>query len=415
MEFNKNDFKEYLDAIGAKEYVFDNQECTEEKFENILLPLTDDKTLLDKIINNISESKPIYSLKNKNLDISIAISSIFNYKYYFNFMEYVFKNDDALGNKILDIGCDSGILTCYLALKFPNKQIVGVDKCEEGISCANELADKFNLKNIRFICAEIGEINEKFDTVISSRTFNENNTKVFGNRFFLLDYTSQKKLAIDVNTAYSKNISELVDDNGCFISVERIGMNALLLGWMYALNGEHLVPLFETFEYKNSGDHGDDNKFAFMVFKKNDITLPDSDVEDFYSRIIMPQEPNESVPLRDPSMGALKLHKYKNKFIKGYYYSRDGVIYAKTTLWTDKRDDGLLCEQFDVDLDTYMLSVIDGNALENVKKQLEADKNNYKEKGYTAKLFTSINPSISYIMQFENKKKVKKKPKKKKK
>ena len=412
MQFDRNDFKEYLGEIGVKDY-------GDEEIIGVLETLTDDSRLIEKIVYCLAfpEIRPdsFYSLKNKNYDISLALTSFFDYEYYFYVMEHLFKHADRIGNEVLDVGCDNGILTCYLALRFPEKRFIGIDQCNEGVSCAKKLADQLGLKNIEFICSKAAKFDRKFDTVISSTTFHENIEREFQGRFFLLDYAQQKQLAIQSFQRYSKHISDLVKDGGTFISCERIGKNPLMLGWMDALNEECLVPYFGSFDYKAFDYHGDDDNFVYMIYEKNKAILPETDIETFYQGVIMPREPNESIPLKNPSMGSLKLHKYKDEFIKGNYYLYDGIIYAKHTLWTDKRNDGLLLEKYDLESGAYMLSVINGSELEDIKSNMDIEEDWYKEQGYKARPFANMNPSIPYIMQFSKQKKIQKKSKKKKK
>ena len=81
----------------------------------------------------------------------------------------------------------------------------------------------------------------------------------------------------------------------------------------------------------------------------------------------------------------------------------------------DKRNDGLLLEKYDLESGAYMLSVINGSELEDIKSNMDIEEDWYKEQGYKARPFANMNPSIPYIMQFSKQKKIQKKSKKKKK
>lgn len=73
--------------------------------------------------------------------------------------------------KILDAGCGNGILTCFLAKRFPDATIIGIDISAEGIEQARKLALNLSLTNIKF---EVGDIKDfsfdatdSFDLILS--------------------------------------------------------------------------------------------------------------------------------------------------------------------------------------------------------------------------------------------------------
>ncbi len=73
--------------------------------------------------------------------------------------------------KILDAGCGNGILTCFLAKRFPDATIIGIDISAEGIEQARKLALSLALTNIKF---EVGDIKDflfdatdSFDLILS--------------------------------------------------------------------------------------------------------------------------------------------------------------------------------------------------------------------------------------------------------
>ena len=410
MNYDKKDFQKFASDIGLKYYGYAN-------LEDVLKIYTKDEQLIENIVFNISNPElrfnNFYSLKNNNLDLSIVISSYFDYEYYLFAVEYIMKNSDSIGDNTLDIGCDNGIIICYLAKKFPNKKFTGIDKCKESIECAKQLAEKLSLENVQFIALDINDIKESFDTVISSRTFNENYSKYLSNRLFLLDYEKQQQLVTEVNDSYSKSISKIINKSGTLISLERIGKNIMLYGWLKALHNNGLIANLNAFDFNEF--YGEGNNFSCAVFKNEDQYFEDADlsIDEFYCKTIMPKEVDESVPIRNSSLGDLKLHLYKNDLIIGYYFTKQNIIMAYIALWTDKRDDGLLCEQFNCETGEYLLCALNGNTRENVIEQIQGIKNTFKNDGYDVKNYACIKPSIEYIMQFSKAKRITKTKKKK--
>ena len=58
-------------------------------------------------------------------------------------------------NRILDIGCNIGITTCFYATLYPEATIIGVDRNQVVIACAKKLAAKLHLTNVEFIEADV--------------------------------------------------------------------------------------------------------------------------------------------------------------------------------------------------------------------------------------------------------------------
>lgn len=70
------------------------------------------------------------------------------------------------GDKILDVGCGSGVLLEKLRELYPNKEIIGLDLNEK----AAEVCEK---KGFRVITKELKDVDETFDTIIFSSVLHE--------------------------------------------------------------------------------------------------------------------------------------------------------------------------------------------------------------------------------------------------
>lgn len=70
---------------------------------------------------------------------------------------------------ILDAGCGRGTWSFYLARKFPNAQVIGLDKMADSLSVCNFLAEKTSFKNVSFIQREFLDMDYKnqFNLVLS--------------------------------------------------------------------------------------------------------------------------------------------------------------------------------------------------------------------------------------------------------
>jgi len=63
-------------------------------------------------------------------------------------------NSKIKGEKIIDIGCGSGLLTVFYAINNPTAQFTGIDVSEDAIRAAEERTAKYSLKNIRWVCGD---------------------------------------------------------------------------------------------------------------------------------------------------------------------------------------------------------------------------------------------------------------------
>lgn len=71
---------------------------------------------------------------------------------------------------ILDFGCGLGILTTWYALRFPDANLVGIDRSAASIAIAQEKAKDLGLRNLRFICLDLqtGPLAGSFDMVLAT-------------------------------------------------------------------------------------------------------------------------------------------------------------------------------------------------------------------------------------------------------
>ncbi|MFQ5960575.1 MAG: class I SAM-dependent methyltransferase [Candidatus Methylomirabilales bacterium] len=120
----------------------------------------------------------IYVLKNTTLALSIDVTSQYCSQMYEQFLAWFLRARFPTPKSVLDVGCDNGILTCFYATVFPEAEVVGVDKCEQGIRCARELSGRLNLANVRFEVRDLLNLegvfpDQSFDLIVSTTVFHE--------------------------------------------------------------------------------------------------------------------------------------------------------------------------------------------------------------------------------------------------
>ena len=182
-------------------------------------------------------NKKFYELKNRSLEGSVYVSAAFDSGVFRHIGNIIMDCADRLGDKVLDLCCDCGIVTCFMAKYYPDKHYVGIDINESAINNAKELAEWFGLNNVEFICSDVYELNlnEKFSAVTSFRSLldaAEKKTKglnFIGNRDEREE--SYKEAFSDFADAVARNLNE----NGFLLSVERYTAEYGWLGWLKAL------------------------------------------------------------------------------------------------------------------------------------------------------------------------------------
>lgn len=121
--------------------------------------------------------------------------------YTHNFLNEI---DIKPGMSILDVGCGTGNVTCWLAKKVGEKGlVVGVDSSESQLNIAKEQAAALNLNNIKFLhysVYEIDKIPTAFDVVYSR---------------FLLVHLDQPVRALELMYSLVKSQGVLACDEQC--------------------------------------------------------------------------------------------------------------------------------------------------------------------------------------------------------
>lgn len=124
------------------------------------------------------EDVDVYPLKNTSLALSTDVTSQYCNQIYRVFLSWFCRERFPAPSSLLDVGCDNGILTCFYALRYPEAEVVGVDKSEQGLACARELADRLHIANVRFEVCDLQDVQgsfpeQDFDLILSTTVFHE--------------------------------------------------------------------------------------------------------------------------------------------------------------------------------------------------------------------------------------------------
>jgi SAM-dependent methyltransferase len=94
----------------------------------------------------------LYRAKNATWELSRDVTSQHAGRQYANYLTlFASVKEPPAAARVVDIGCDNGLATCFYASMFPEAEVIGIDRCAEGIACAVHLAQMLGLTNVRFI------------------------------------------------------------------------------------------------------------------------------------------------------------------------------------------------------------------------------------------------------------------------
>jgi SAM-dependent methyltransferase len=91
-----------------------------------------------------------YDLKNSSLDLSLYVGEFYSSSMWRAFAEWLIRENFDHPAQVLDLGCENGVLTCFIASIWPDSTVIGVDRSTPAIAAAQALADKLGLKNVSF-------------------------------------------------------------------------------------------------------------------------------------------------------------------------------------------------------------------------------------------------------------------------
>ena len=81
---------------------------------------------------------------------------------------YIAENKEYFGKTILEVGCDAGYMTGFLAKTFPDAKIVSIDRSESAMNIAKanlEILDVHNVELKHCALKDVKEFNFKIDKI----------------------------------------------------------------------------------------------------------------------------------------------------------------------------------------------------------------------------------------------------------
>ena len=223
----------------------------------------------DKETAYLHRQEELVAYLNQSLQMSLLAASFYDRVFFRRVLEYLFSYDTFWNGNILDIGCGNGILTCFLALRYPEALVTGMDLSKNALSVARELAQRLSVTNVQFV--EAGALEQrKYDTLFTCRTVHENIA-----RRPLCEEWSQTALTpeeqIKRHEPYARELSTRIHAGGHLISVERYEEDGAYTGLIRALERCNIYPVKGT-HMQFSCKNGDETAtFQAMIFHSSEM------------------------------------------------------------------------------------------------------------------------------------------------
>ena len=256
---------------NTKDFVADLMYKTDKEYT------TEVATFLNsRALGQNSDNDSFYRLKNKTLAGSLCVSAAFDSGVFRHIGNMLVDNSDLLCGTVLDIGCDCGIVTCFMASENPDTKFIGVDKNELAVNNAKELAESLGLKNVEFVTADVYDfaLEEKANAVTSFRCLldiAQTQTKgvsVIGER------GEREARYAEAFSPLAKAVCDNLSDGGTVISVERYTALYGWLGWMSALSNNGVNPLSDKCALRTAQDISSTIEYSVTFAQKGSNSSP---------------------------------------------------------------------------------------------------------------------------------------------
>lgn len=325
-----------------------------------------------------------YEMKNASLDGALIFNGGYQGDAYRQLCNWIMDNHDALGRDILDIGCECGVMTCFLAEALPDAQITAVDRSASAIKAASELAKRLGLTNISFIHADIRELEGKqYDTVVCMRMLQENCDL----DSVMQQYQLLKKEANDFSEnidPFARAVCGCVKDGGFLISSERTDVDPVYLGWLQKVNelGFTLVPgSYREIECREMENKGHLQSFIMQKIGADDPV----EVYRFWCACQVAHTQLAKDDVFNGWYADMELQNFGKDIIDGFLLEDpDGNPLLTYSVWSYKDELNLVMLYQAMD-DEHILSLYSSKATDELVSTIESMKKEYEAQGAVAR------------------------------
>lgn len=217
-----------------------------------------------------ASTQAFYDFKNSDPEISRSFSEAFDGDILRKACNYIDAHRYCFGSSILEVGCDCGYMTGFLAKTFPDARIISVDRCASAIETAKKRLEGMGLHNVEFRAASPEDLTERFDTVFCMRILHENLEDALV-PFPGEPLDGQIARFGEITEAYTELLLSRLNENGALCVFERDTGDPLLCGWMTKLCLSGCAPDLQTYGQILCEEAGEAQPFQAFVCRRGTV------------------------------------------------------------------------------------------------------------------------------------------------
>ena len=99
---------------------------------------------------HILRQNDLVDYMNTSPKLSIICAGFYDYDFIRQMADYLVAHKELIGEKVIDLGCGNGILTCFAAILSPESKVRGVDISDGAIGVAAKIAESLDIDNADF-------------------------------------------------------------------------------------------------------------------------------------------------------------------------------------------------------------------------------------------------------------------------
>lgn len=187
------------------------------------------------------KTQAVYELKNADLDLALAVTGHYRGVLLRSVMRWLERQDGPAPRRILDLGCDIGILTCFVAGLFPEAEVFGIDSSRNAVRRASELARRAGTGNVSFDVADARTFTEAapsghYDLIIAVNSFEYiASFPAAGAHFAITDIALE--MPDESTRTMLVGLAQILDtDTGTLVSVDQFASSRQQWWWLRAVN-----------------------------------------------------------------------------------------------------------------------------------------------------------------------------------
>lgn len=251
-----------------------------------------------------------YDLKNASLDLSLYVAEQYSSGVWRAFARWLVQEKLPVPQRVLDLGCENGVISCLLASVWPEAQVVAVDRSGPAILAARKLATRLGLKNVTFEEAGarhfLTQNQNTFSIIVATLATHEVLKDPGGREPFQWNeaYVALEDIRLSQKDEYAisvlRQIRSSLTPNGLFISLDRSPTSATTWWYVQCLEEADLrVSLRYSYKIEAQSAYGIVEKFPLTMTTRADEGRRNTSAEEILSLASFPELSALSLTLKE--------------------------------------------------------------------------------------------------------------------